>query len=183
MYISPDGNIALEYVLSGNHPNSSDDSKTYTNLDEITIFNNEEFIIDLTDVKILKFDKESPIDEDYVEPHKIIVDWGDGKTDTSVAKITNSLSTINSNSEWKKISHNYAFEEYTEKSAVKITCFNIFGTSFTFNLPFSVVYKSLSDIGTEFKIISANIRNDGETSYVLKHIATDSIVFVVSNEN
>lgn len=178
MYISQDGNITEKYVISGDHPSDGDDSKEYTVLPRISIFNNESIELDLSSVRIIKFDSDTP---EYIEPYKIIVEWGDGKSNEIVKKIGKMESTVAGvDSEWKKISHNYATEEYITESTINVKCFNIFASSFTFKIPYDLIYKSLSDIGTKFKIISANIRNDGETSYVLKHDATDSIVFITS---
>lgn len=184
MYIV-DGEKLLEYKIDGNYPVYSPETAAhykYTKeLDKIDLVNNEDISINLEGIKILKFETNSDLDR-YTEPHKIIIDWGDGNKDTYIKRIDKPLDNIGglSPSDWKIFTHSYAIGEIIDHSEIKISCINEYGTAFMFTLPFTPIYKSLSDIGTKFKIISANITNDGETSYVLKHVDTDSIVFVRS---
>lgn len=185
MYIK-DGEKLKEYKISGDYPKYSPDTLVHytysTVLDEISLLNNEETVVDLSSVKILKIETDS--DEDsYDEPHKIIIEWGDGKKDVYNKRIDKPVSNIGGliETDWKIFSHNYSFDESLEESSIKITCINKYGTGFTFILPYKIIYKTLTDIGTKIKIISANITNEGKTSYVLKHVDTDSIVFLSSN--
>lgn len=187
MYII-DGNVKYEYIIDGNYPVINPDIEphySYTKtFDKISVLNNDEMLIDLTNVKLLKIETDSAETDSYTDLSKIIIDWGDGNVE-SIAKKIKPISTLGNKFDltWKMLKHVYSLEEEKKDLSIKIRCFNKFGTVFDFIIPFEAVYKSLSDVGTTFKIISANIRNDGETAYILKHVDSDSIVFLASNTN
>lgn len=185
-----------EYVVpEGNYPqfiSESDIHYVYAlELDKIFISNNEIFTLDLSSINVLNLETNDKDTDKYSKIYKAVIDWGDGKKDTVFKSIEKKVNTLGVAEpvKWDIVEHKYSMKEYIDytqyektPTVIKINCFNVYGTCFKFEIPFEILYKSLPELGTEFKIISANIRNDGNTSYVLKHVATDSIVVVRSND-
>jgi hypothetical protein len=80
--------------------------------------------------------------------------------------------------EWKIISHRFDIETYDEDKIyqIKISAFNSFGDKKTITINYSVIFKTLYELGTEMFLYSANTTNVNKVSYTLKQRNTDSII-------
>lgn len=130
------------------------------NLDKIEICNNENFVLDLTGIKL-----------EGVEILLIYVDWGDGYTNR-ISKPINDTDV-----EWKTVTHPFNKTDVSE-SAIIIKIYNICGEQMTFKIPYTILNKSIYDLSTNFRLLQANVSNKNLTQFIIKEGLKDSIIIV-----
>lgn len=150
----------------------------------IEIFNNQTFTLQFNNLQF-RSDQQGV---NNVELLKIKVDWGDGKNDTIFKRLFSSTSSIGmyQESSWKKITHQYntdkknvyLTDDVRSLPKIEITLYNTFNDVVKIYIPYKLVYKSLYDLGTSFKMLSANIANDNHSSFVLKNTNDESMMVV-----
>lgn len=154
--------------------------------DAIEIINNESILFDFTKLDI----RASSIDIlNYlnVEIVKIHIDWGDGQEDKLSKPLVSQSSSIGvfRPDGWKVVSHTFnVAKRYQdgEQNAIVVTAFNTHNDKVIIKIPYSVVYKTIYDLGSEFSVFSANTTNTNQVSYTLKQLKTDSM-FVVNSQD
>lgn len=162
-----------------------DGSSQYVWKDDIEIFNNKQFTLDVSGVKFLCSDRQiigSQI-------NKIKIDWGDGKQQFAAKRIHSVTSSIGvwQNDQWTRIKHHFNTDKrnvYLTKDVrslpkIVITFYNTFNDKVQMYIPYKLVYKSMYDMGTKFTMKSGNITNTNHSSFVLKN-QNDNSLFVVS---
>lgn len=135
-----------------------------TNLSNVEICNNTDFVLDLTGVKI---NNESSIDEILL----IMIQWGDGTSDRLSRPMTKT------DVEWKMATH---FFNTNNQKNLKITIkvYNIKGELVEIQIPYTILNKSIYDLGAKFKLLQANVSNKNLTQFILKEGINDSIIIV-----
>ena len=119
---------------------------------------------------------------DQIITLKIIIDWGDGNIETVSPYYHVAESSINAKyQEWSSISHLYSLHDENIKPSLKIEVFNSLKDCATIIIPITIQYQSLLESGAKFVLVSANITNDNQVSYVLNNTA-DKSSFVVSSK-
>lgn len=154
----------------------------------IEIFNNEQFILDFTNLIFECNDKTI----ENTQILKVTVDWGDGQTSNSSKNIFSTTSSIGQAKEtnWKVLTHTfnvdkmnvYLTDDLKALPKISITLFNSFDDRVTIHIPYKLVYKSIYDIGTDFEMMSGNISDDNHSSFVLGNKA-DNTLMVVAVKN
>lgn len=80
------------------------------------------------------------------------------------------------NSAWNIFSEIVAFPEEYMNGEIVITVYDYSSNFATIKIPYSVFLQSISEIGGEFDLISASLRNDSLVSYVARQKSTDTLI-------
>lgn len=147
-------------------------SKNY-DYEEIEICNNEEFILDLEKVKF----SSNLTSVNNVELNKIFIDWGDGIRESFGRTINVSSLGKMTNSQQRIIKHVFNKVD-SSKSNIIINLYNTIGDKVTIKIPYTIINRSLYDLGTNFKLLQANVSNRNLTQFVMKEEVNDSIIIV-----
>jgi hypothetical protein len=135
----------------------------------IEVVNNEDFIIDFTE---------------NTDKIKIYIDYGDGKTDKLVKPIVVKSGAINVDDRgWMTSSHFYGFKNESDFSStasktISIRMYDIKGNCTSKSIRYSVKKNILDGQSRTLEIISANITNKGDVSYVINNTANKQIIFL-----
>lgn len=150
----------------------------------VEIFNNETFTLDFDGITF----NSNQEGVDNVQLLKANIDWGDGSTETIYKRLYSSTSSIGGyeTSSWKRITHMYntdkknvyLTDDVRALPKITITLYNTFNDCVKIYIPYKLVYKSIYDLGTSFKMLSANISNDNHSSFVIKNKNDDSMMIV-----
>lgn len=154
--------------------------KTGTHLlSTIAIVNSEHFAVDLTELVVVNNGQK-------LEIIKAIVQFGNREPIISspVIEIKDEFNTLAGKDEvdFRLFDVNVMFQEGEQKGTLTITVYDSSGSTVEFLVPYTAVLKSISDYGSEFDIVNANITNDDIVSYVLAQRSTDTVMFVASRE-
>ena len=152
--------------------------------DTIEIYNNGQFTLDLTSLRVSCSD--SSIQNSEII--KIRIDWGDGQKDTISKSILSNSSSIGFYDEmdWKTITHVfntdkrnvYLTDDVKALPKIRIKAFTTFNDSVVINIPYKLIYKSLYDLGTDFSLMNGNISNDNHSSFILKNNKENNMVVI-----
>lgn len=137
----------------------------------IEICNNEQFVLNLEKVKF---------GSSYVtnaELNKFSIDWGDGTKETFGRTINVSALGKMTNSQQKIISHTFNVDS-SKKYKIIIKLFNTIGDVYTINIPYTIINKSLYELGANFELLQANNSNKNLTQFVMKENVNNSIIIV-----
>ena len=129
--------------------------------DGIEIVNNEEISFNLKDFKDIEH-------SDSI--HKIEVDFGDGSNFT----LNKPIKSEDEN--WMNVSHRFAFKEDINNGIIKIHFYNLYGESIAKEINFKLKQLSLQEQEIEFRLVSANLRNDKKISYVFNNINKNQLI-------
>lgn len=117
---------------------------------------------------------------DQVVTLKIIIDWGDGNSESISPYFHVLESTINTKyKEWTNISHTYSLNSEQGEISLQISVYNSLNDCTIFTVPITIQFQSLLESGAKFHLVSANITNDNQVSYVFNN-TTEKSSFVVS---
>lgn len=150
----------------------------------VEIFNNETFTLDFEGITF----NTNQEGVDNVELLKANIDWGDGSSETIYKRLYSSTSSIGTyeTTSWKRVTHLYntdkkniyLTDDVRSLPKITITLYNTFNDSVKIYIPYKLVYKSIYDLGTSFKMLSANISNDNHSSFVIKNKNDESLMIV-----
>lgn len=101
--------------------------------------------------------------------YKIKIDYGDGKSSIITRPIKNN------DSSWLTFSHHYCFENF-EDNVIKVTLYNLYGFAVEMEIPFKIRKSSLQNQGIELELITANLDNSKNVSYVFNEVANNQII-------
>ena len=150
-----------------------------TTLTGIKLPNNETLELNLGGLKV-KPSNPQITNVDQIVTLKVVIDWGDGNSDSVSPYFHVSDSTINVKyKEWSSVSHTYSL--YTEQPSLTLTIYvyNSLNDCAILTVPITMQYQSLLESGAKFHLVSANITNDNKVSYVFNN-STEKSNFVVS---
>ena len=160
----------------------ANDGDVFVN-DFIEIFNNEEFVLDFTDISMICSNEKIK----GTELHKIKVVWGDGHEDVLVKELGDGGSSLNVVFDsWKKVKHLfnhdkrsvYLSDDIASLPAINIYFYNTYNDIIRMVIPYKLVYKSLYDLNCRFDLVSGHTGNDYLTTFVLKEGSGDSMSVV-----
>lgn len=161
-----------------------DSNNDYIYKNTIEILNNEDFVLDLSGIKMLCSDT-SISDSELL---KIKINWGDGEEETIAKRLHAATSSIGVyvESDWLQITHRYntdkrnvyLTDDVRALPKIAITLYNSFNDVVTIYIPYKLVYKSIYDLGTKFTLKSGNISNSNRSSFVLKNEKDNGLVVI-----
>lgn len=167
-YFDPQGNLCDVYYLDF----KSYDNKTYDNLSEIQILNNQSIKFDLNQADFKS--KNTLGNSNLIKIIKITIDWGDGQNDILVQDFNRP--TL----EWKTSEH--IFSTTSKSSTIVVKIFSSCGSVATIKIPYKIIQKTIYDIGSQFKMIDARLTNENNISSVLKNKKKDAIIIVKTSK-
>lgn len=148
-------------------------------LSTIAIVNSEHFTVDLTELVVVNNGQK-------LEIIKAIVQFGNREPIISspIIEIKDEFNTLAGKDEvdFRLFDVNVMFQEGEQKGTLTISVYDSSGDAVVFLVPYTAILKSISDYGSEFDIVNANITNDDIVSYVLAQRSTDTVMFVASRE-
>lgn len=161
-----------------------DSNNDYIYKNTIEILNNEDFVLDLSGIKMLCSDA-SISDSELL---KVKINWGDGEEETIKRKLNATTSSIGVYAEtnWLNVTHRfntdkrnvYLTDDVRALPKIAITLYNSFNDAVTIYIPYKLVYKSIYDLGTKFTLKSGNISNSNRSSFVLKNEKDNGLVVI-----
>ena len=77
---------------------------------------------------------------------------------------------------WCIFSETVCFPEEYMEGEIVITVYDYSSNFATIKIPYSVFKQSISEIGGEFDLVSASLRNDSLVSYVARQRSTDTLI-------
>ena len=86
------------------------------------------------------------------ELNKISIDWGDGTKETFGRTINVSTLGKMTNSQQKIISHTFNTDS-SKKYKIVIKLFNTMGDVYTINIPYTIINKTLYELGANFELL------------------------------
>lgn len=149
----------------------------------IDIFNNDSLYLVLENVEIAPGDK-SLTNPDSISILTIVIDWGDGKKDqlnpeNFARKKSGAQQFVIS---WMNIWHTYHFHDGTTDSQITITIYDNANNKYIVIIPLRIKLKSLAETRAKFELISANITNDNQVSYVIHDATTKQMIVLKSKQ-
>lgn len=161
-----------------------DANNDYIYKNTIEILNNEDFVLDLSGIKMLCSDS-SVSDSELL---KIKINWGDGEEEIVKKRLNAATSSIGVyvEQDWLQITHRfntdkrnvYLTDDVRALPKIAITLYNSFNDTVTVYIPYKLVYKSIYDLGTKFTLKSGNISNSNRSSFVLKNQKDNGLVVI-----
>lgn len=79
-------------------------------------------------------------------------------------------------SSWCVFTQTVCFPEEYMTGEIVITVYDYSSEFATIKIPYSVFLQSISEIGGEFDLVTANLRNDSLASYVARQKSTDTLI-------
>ena len=107
---------------------------------------------------------------DQIKNLKIVIDWGDGKSDqlSPIFEVKNS--TINTKYKpWTSTSHRYSLATQESNLTLTIYVYNHLNDCLIVKVPITIQFQSLLDSHAKLNLVSANITNDNKVSYVINN--------------
>lgn len=149
-------------------------------LSSVRIQNNSDITLN---VEGLKVNPNNPqlSNPDQVTTLKIVIDWGDGNTESIAPFFIVKNSSINvKHDPWYVVSHTYSL--YTQQTNLNITIYvyNSLNDCLIITIPVVMQFQSLLESGAKLNLVSANITNDNRVSYVINNSTEDSNFVVAS---
>ena len=150
-------------------------------LEGITLANNTTLNVNMAGISVIPSNPDIS-NVDQVVTLKIIIDWGDGKSESISPYFTVKDSSINVKAqEWDNVSHTYALHTDDGDLTLTIRVFNSLKDCATLVIPVTVKFLSILESRAKFKLISANITNNNNVSYVLNNARDKSNIIVTTD--
>lgn len=148
-------------------------------LGAIRLQNNSKLDINLDGLSVLPSNKQLKNPE-QVTTLKIIIEWGDGDSESIAPFFQISDSSINVKFDpWTSVSHTYSLNTLDGDLTLSIYVYNSLNDCLRIDVPVTIQFQSLLESGAKFHLVSANITNDNKVSYVLNN-STNKASFVIS---
>lgn len=149
---------------------------------EIDIFNNDSIYLKLEGISLPNKNIDNLTNEESVSLLRVDIEWGDGETTTltPVNFVQNQETTGSIIDSWLNNSHTYHFYEEVDKTKLKIKLYNTLNDSVTITVDINVRYKSISEAGVRYELVSANITNDNRVSYIINEGSTKQMIVLNS---
>lgn len=158
-------------VISGNF------SIGTTTRPTIDIINGEAFSVDVSGVQVVNGSQR-------MQTVKISVQLGNQEPIIVAAPIEKPINPnikfLEEQDEFRIVELKGFFKEGETSGTLVIKVFDPSGNAAVINVPYNVMFLSISDYGSDFDLVQANITNTNDVSYVLRQRETDSVLFVSS---
>lgn len=141
---------------------------TETTLDKFVFVNNSTIKFDLSGISFQDATKEIL---------KISVSLYPGNKRVLTRPIQTKRSYIKVRNEaWNIFTENVSVPEEYQTGEIIITVYDYSSNYATIKVPYSLFLQSIAEIGGEFDLVSANLRNDALVSYVVRQKSTDTLI-------
>ena len=169
------GNDQLDTLVCAGRYNPGE-----TILKSIILPNNSILNLNLADITVIPSNPDIT-NINQIGVLKIIISWGDGNTETISPYFHIPSSSINVKiPEWTEVSHLYSLHDEQNEISLYIYVYNSLNDCATLIVPITIQFQSLLESGAKFHLVSANITNNNQVSYVFNNSA-DKSSFVVSS--
>lgn len=132
-------------------------------------------------VIVEKSEKVSPY-----EKIKIKIDFGDGNKKTLIKPLTHKEFILNGTSNWASVKHHYSFNDKKYFDSIQyiiIEIKNIEGIVDKIIIPFTILSSLAADYDLKMDLLSANLTNDNNVSFIFNILNNNQIVFTTNKEN
>ena len=120
------------------------------------------------------------------EKIKIKINFGDGVKQTLNKPLTHKNYILKKDEIWDSTEHFYSFEDekyYNDKQHIVIEIKNIEGITDKIIIPFTVLNTVASEYNVKMDLISANLTNDNDVSFVFNILNDNQLVFASNKQN
>lgn len=120
------------------------------------------------------------------EKIKIKINFGDGNNKTISKPLTHKNYILKKDTNWDSVEHFYSFEEekyYNGQQYIIIVIKNIEGITDKIIIPFKVFNTAVSEYNIKMDLISANLTNDNNISFIFNVGNENQLVFASIKEN
>jgi hypothetical protein len=120
------------------------------------------------------------------EKIKIKINFGDGLKQTLDKPLTHKNYILKKDEIWDSTEHFYSFEDekyYNSKQHIIIEIKNIEGIMDKIIIPFTVLNTVASEYNVKMDLISANLTNDNNISFVFNILNDNQLVFASNKQN
>lgn len=148
----------------------------------ITLANNSSLNLNFSGITVTPSNPEIS-NVDQIVTLKIIIDWGDGETESISPYFSVQDSSINIKPQtWDDVTHKYVLHTENGNIILKIQVFNSLKDCATLLIPVTVKFESILESRAKFRLVSANITNNNNVSYVLNNIADNANMIVTTEK-
>lgn len=120
------------------------------------------------------------------EKIKIKINFGDGLKQTLDKPLTYKNYILKKDEIWDSTEHFYSFEDekyYNGKQHIVIEIKNIEGITDKIIIPFTVLNTVASEYNVKMDLVSANLTNDNDVSFVFNILNDNQLVFATNKQN
>ena len=120
------------------------------------------------------------------EKIKIKINFGDGVKQTLNKPLTHKNYILKKDEIWDSTEHFYSFEDekyYNGQQNIIIEIKNIEGITDKIIIPFTVLNTTASEYNVKMDLISANLTNDNNVSFVFNILNDNQLVFATNKQN
>ena len=173
----------MSFFVNGQQKDVLEVTGTYNagsqRLTAITLPNNTTLTLNLAGLAVTPSNKQLSNPQE-VETLKIVIEWGDGETDSIAPFFRVPQSSIFSKFDpWTTISHFYSLTQAITSINLVIRCYNSINDCVTITVPITMQYQSLLESCAKLNLVSGSITNDNTVSYVVNN-STEKSNFVVA---
>lgn len=120
------------------------------------------------------------------EKIKIKINFGDDNKEILSKSLTHKNYILKKNEKWDSIEHFYSFngeKYYNGKQYIVIEIKNIEGITDKIIIPFTVLNTVASEYNVKMDLVSANLTNDNDVSFVFNILNDNQLVFATNKQN
>lgn len=120
------------------------------------------------------------------EKIKIKINFGDDNKKILSKSLTHKNYILKKNEKWDSIEHFYSFNDekyYNGKQYIVIEIKNIEGITDKIIIPFTVLNTVASEYNVKMDLVSANLTNDNDVSFVFNILNDNQLVFATNKQN
>lgn len=120
------------------------------------------------------------------EKIKIKINFGDNNKEILSKSLTHKNYILKKNEKWDSVEHFYSFDDeeyYNGKQYIIIEIKNIEGITDKIIIPFTVLNTVASEYNVKMDLVSANLTNDNDVSFVFNILNDNQLVFASNKED
>lgn len=151
--------------------------------DKMLIAQNSKYLSTQDDkkIKVGNADFKSPYDK-----IKIKIDYGDGNKETLIKPLTHSKYILTGDNNWSNVTHFYSFNDKKYFEGTQYITFiikNIEGIVDKVIIPFTILTSNAANYNIKMDLVSANLTNDNNVSFVFNILGDNQLVFATNKKN
>lgn len=116
---------------------------------------------------------------------KIKINYGDGATETLIKPLTHKKYMLTGDNDWSSVEHFYNFNDEKYFNGIQYIIFNIKnleGLEDKIIIPFTILTSVAANYNIKMDLISANLTNDNDVSFVFNIVGDNQIVFATDKK-
>lgn len=116
---------------------------------------------------------------------KIKINYGDGDTETLIKPLTHKKYMLTGDDDWSSVEHFYNFNDEKYFNGIRYITFNIKnleGLEDKIIIPFTILTSVAANYNIKMDLISANLTNDNNVSFVFNIVGDNQIVFATDKK-